>query len=122
MELSFIKELIKGTDPLVLTTLVVIYLVLINKIALIKKDVERIDKSTNHRKEGQITMSQEVSEINQGVSKLYTKIELHANDLEHVKEQIKQHREEDEKVFNQLAEDIHKLACKPAPRRTSKKS
>ena len=117
-----LDKLISSTDPIVLITIIVIYLVLGKKIALIKKDVERIDKSTNHRDEGQITMSQEVSQISTLVSKLYTKIEVQAAELSHVKTQVDLHRQADEKIFSELASNIELLAKKPAPRRTQKKS
>lgn len=118
---TILKTLLEVTDPIVLLGMISAYLVITKKIELVKKDVERIDKSTNHRKEGEITLSQEVSQMNSIISKLYTKTEITNNDLIYIKNQIDEHRATDEKIFVQLANDIRLLSEKVTPKIRIKK-
>ena len=110
--MEIINLLLENSDPLTLSSMVCVYFLLGKKIALIKKDVEMIDKAVNNRAAEEMTLSQEVSVIFKKISTISKDLALYDQKVNYVKEQITLHREVDEKTFEQLAKDINNLACK----------
>jgi len=96
--IATIADLLKDYDGFSLIAIVVFYL-------LVDKRIKIVDKAVNHRPEGNLTLSQEVTEINH-------KIDLFANDLKHVKKEVDEHRQVDEVAFKRIEKDIRVLAAK----------
>jgi uncharacterized protein YlxW (UPF0749 family) len=116
---DLILVLLEKADPITLASLTGMYLLLSKKVALIKKDVEMIDKAVNNRAAEELTLSQEVTAMYRDVNKLTTSIAVYNEKIDHIEKQIDDHRKVDEETFKTLAEDIHNLACK-APRRVKR--
>jgi len=67
----------------ILTLIIVggLYLWFKKKLDLVHNDVKTVDSAVNNRDKGSLTMSQEVSEI-------HRKVDVQANELKHVKDDI----------------------------------
>jgi hypothetical protein len=74
---------------------------------LLNKKIQIIDKSVNHRPEGSLTMSQEVSEI-------HRKVDVLAVEVKHVKKEVDDHRKEDEAIIANLTNSINEISKKVA--------
>lgn len=98
MELIHLIELLKDYDiTTVLIVLVTTY--------LLNKKITIVDKAVNQRPEGQMTLSQEVSEI-------HRKVDVLAVEVKHIKKEVDEHRTKDEIIFESLANDISEINIK----------
>lgn len=68
----------------------------------IKKKLETVDKAVNQRGPGQMTISQEVSEI-------HRKVDISATKQEYLVREIDAHRALDEKEFIKIGKDIRDI-------------
>tara|TARA_R110000868_G_scaffold95467_1_gene262565 strand:+ start:62 stop:382 length:321 start_codon:yes stop_codon:yes gene_type:complete len=103
--MEIIKLLITKFDPITLGVLTLIYFRVYKKLNV-------LDNAVNNRKEGQNTLSQEVTEIHVKLDKVINKqIENEAH-IKHTKEQVDLHRNVDEKAFNRIEKDIRSIASK----------
>jgi pyruvate-formate lyase-activating enzyme len=98
MELTVILEILKEYDAVALIGSAVVYY-------LLDKKIKGIDKAVNCRAKGEMTISQEVTEINH-------KLDLFSNDLKHVKKEVDAHRAVDEVAFQRVEKDIRIIANK----------
>ena len=98
MEIAVILEILKEYDAVALIGSAVVYY-------LLDKKIKGIDKAVNCRAKGELTISQEVTQINH-------KLDLFANDLKHVKREVDNHRAVDEVAFRDIKKDIRILANK----------
>jgi hypothetical protein len=96
--IAIITELFKDYDGFSLLAIIVFYL-------LVDKRIKIVDKAVNHRPFGQLTISEEVTEINH-------KIDMFGKDLAHVKKEIDEHRAVDEVAFRRIEKDIRVIASK----------
>jgi hypothetical protein len=71
----------------------------------LNKRIQVVDKAVNQRPQGQMTISEEVTEINH-------KLDQFALEMNHVKKQIDEHRKIDEQSFLRIEKDIRILAGK----------
>ena len=74
---------------------------------LLNKKIQTVDKAVNCRPEGSLTLSQEVSEI-------HRKVDVLAVELKHVKEEVDDHRKEDEAIIANLTSSINEISKKVA--------
>jgi len=95
---SLISDLLKEYDILTVGIITIIGIILYKKIMI-------VDNAVNCRKKGALTLSQEVSEI-------HRKVDVLANEMEHIKVDLKEHREEDEGIISSLTKDINELNSK----------
>ena len=95
---SLIADLLKEYDIITVGLITTVGVILYKKIMI-------VDKAVNCRKVGAPTLSQEVSEI-------HRKVDVLANEIEHIKVDVREHREEDEKIINSLTEDINEINSK----------
>jgi hypothetical protein len=98
MEITLILQILKEYDALALLGSALVYY-------LLDKKIKAIDKAVNCRKKGELTISQEVSQINH-------KLDLFGKDLDYVKREVDAHRDIDEKTFTRIEKDIRLLAEK----------
>ncbi len=96
--LNLISDLLKEYDILTVGLITTVGVILYKKIMI-------VDKAVNCRKEGAPTLSQEVSEI-------HRKVDVLANEIDHIKVDVKEHREEDERIIDSLTKDINELNSK----------
>jgi hypothetical protein len=100
METMQLIELLKDYD---VTTIIIVLIT----TYLINKKITIVDKAVNQRPEGQMTLSQEVSEI-------HRKVDVLAVEVRHIKSEVDEHRTKDEVIFESLANDIKELNQKVA--------
>ncbi len=93
--LEFMLEILKEYDLATLIVVVIGYLVISKKISI-------VDQAVNQRPEGSKTISDEVTEIN-------SKMDLFALDLDHVKNEVDEHRNVDEAAFLRIEKDIRQI-------------
>lgn len=93
-----VLEILKEFDALSVVGSVIVYY-------LLEKRIKAIDKAVNCRAKGEMTISQEVTQINH-------KIDLFSKDLNHVKEEVDAHRQVDEVAFKRIEKDIRVIATK----------
>jgi len=79
--LELIDQLLSKYDLLTVIFVVGLYLWFKKKLDLVHKDVKTVDSAVNNRPLGSMTMSQEVSEI-------HRKVDVQANEMKHVKDDI----------------------------------
>ena len=95
---TFISNLLKEYDILTVGLITIVGVILYKKIMI-------VDNAVNCRKKGALTLSQEVSEI-------HRKVDVLANEMEHIKVDLKEHREEDKRIISSLTNDINGLNSK----------
>jgi peptidoglycan hydrolase CwlO-like protein len=103
--LEIIKELLKEYDILTLTFIGVVGIVLYNYLNKLMSRLKLVDNAVNCREHGAPTLSQEVSEI-------HRKVDVLANEIDHIKQDVIEHREEDEVIIKSLTKDIEDLNSK----------
>jgi hypothetical protein len=96
--INLITELLKEYDILTVGFITIVGIILYKKIMI-------VDNAVNYRKKGALTLSQEVSEI-------HRKVDVLANEMEHIKVDLKEHREEDERIISSLTNNINELNSK----------
>lgn len=79
--LELIDSALQKYDILTLIIVGGLYLWFKKKLNLVHNDVKTVDSAVNNRDKGSLTMSQEVSEI-------HRKVDVQANELKHVKDDI----------------------------------
>ena len=111
---NLITELLKEYDLLTLTLVGVVGIVLYKYLTKLMGKIKLVDEAVNCREHGAPTLSQEVSEI-------HRKVDVLANEIEHIKQDVKEHREEDEIIIKSLTKDIEDLnkKLKSRTRKTS---
>ena len=92
MEIDTLIKLLKDYDLVTVALMAIIYVYL-------KKQIGHVDKAVNNRSSGDITLSQEVTEI-------HRKLDIMAVRVEYLVKEIDAHRKEDERLFIEITKDI----------------
>jgi archaellum component FlaC len=95
---SLISDLLKEYDIITVGIITTIGIILYKKLTV-------VDNAVNCRKKGALTLSQEVSEI-------HRKVDVLANEIDHIKQDVIEHREEDERIISSLTNNIEELNSK----------